>query len=301
MSVAPPHDSAVTRWADRLLGGAIPVTLGVALVWSYWSTCVRLAGEWNHRDDYSVGVLVPFAAAYLLWHDRDRLARVPIRPAWVGGIAVILLAAGLRVVGVVGYYDSIERYSIVVTVIGLVILVAGWRFFGAVKWVLLFLFLMAPWPGVLHNQIALPLQTLATDGALVALELFGIQVSAEGHQLVLNNAVEIAIGEECSGLRMLSAFVVTAAFMAYLVERPFWQRLVILASSVPIAIICNAARLVVTSMLYLWVSDEVGQKFFHDFAGVSMMPAAIGMLLAELWVMSKLIVEETHVRGKNNV
>jgi hypothetical protein len=34
----------------------------------------------------------------------------------------------------------------------------------------------------------------------------------------------------------------------------------------------------------------VAQKFFHDFAGFVMMPAAVLLMFGELWLMNKLIV-----------
>jgi hypothetical protein len=36
----------------------------------------------------------------------------------------------------------------------------------------------------------------------------------------------------------------------------------------------------------------VGEKFFHDFAGQVMMPAAVLLLFGELWLLDKLVVPE---------
>jgi exosortase/archaeosortase family protein len=102
----------------------------------------------------------------------------------------------------------------------------------------------------------------------------------------------MAVAEACSGLRMLTAFVIVAAFVAYMVKRPRWQKAALLLSSIPIAVACNILRLCVTAALFMLVSAEVGQKFFHDFAGVAMMPAAALLLFAELWLMNMLIVPE---------
>ena len=48
----------------------------------------------------------------------------------------------------------------------------------------------------------------------------------------------------------------------------------------PIALIVNVIRIVVTGLMYLHVSSQTASVFFHDLAGWFMMP----MALAFLWV-----------------
>ncbi len=156
----------------------------------------------------------------------------------------------------------------------------------------MFLFLMVPLPGKIHNLISGPLQTQATTGAVFLLELLGVIVTRQGNVIVLNNTIPLAVAEACSGLRMLTAFMIVAATLAYFVNRPAWQKTVLVISSIPVAIICNLIRLVVTAQLYLVTSSEIAEKFFHDFAGLVMMPLAILMLIGELILMDKLILPE---------
>ncbi len=268
-----------------------PVVLLIALFWSYAPTILPLIGDWRSDDNYSVGQLVPFAALYLLWNDRRKLASCKLTPCW-WGIGIILLAQGARMFGLVEMYESAERYALVLTVAGVVLLVAGWDVFWRVRWVLLFLFLMVPLPGRIHNLISGPLQNWAMMGGVVTLELLGITVSREGNVMVLNENVPVTVAEACSGLRMLTAFVVVACVLAYIINRPGWHKVVLVCSSVPVAIFCNMIRLVVTAFLFLGVSSKVAEKFFHDFAGWTMMPLAVFILVGEMWIMSRLIIEE---------
>jgi len=48
----------------------------------------------------------------------------------------------------------------------------------------------------------------------------------------------------------------------------------------------------VTAVLFLFASAEVAKKFFHDFAGLAMMPVAVLLMFGELWLMDKLTVPE---------
>ena len=285
------HVASANRRLDALKSGALLVLVLVALLWSYWPTIDQLIHDWRTNDDYSVGALVPLAAVYLLWHTRGALSKRRGAPCW-WGIGVILLAQGARAFGLLFYFKSAERYSLVLTVVGLVLLVAGRQVTREVRWILVFLFLMVPLPGRVHTLITGPLQNLATVGAVFALELLGFAVVREGNIMVLNGNVSVAVAEACSGLRMLTAFVVVAATLAYVVKRPPWQKATLVVSSVPVAILCNLIRLVVTAVLYVVASSETAERFFHDFAGLTMMPLAVLVLVAELWIMSRLVLDE---------
>jgi len=265
--------------------------LAVALLWSYWPVLAGLWGDWQHDDNYSVGQLVPLAALYLLWNDRHRLAKCRLAPCW-WGLGLILLAQAGRAFGLLFLYESAERYAFVLTTVGVVLLVAGRQVFWQARWILLFLFLMVPLPGRIHNLISGPLQNMATACAVYTLELLGITVIREGNVMMLNDEVPVAVAEACSGLRMLTAFVVVAAVLAYVVNRPKWQKATVVLSSVPVAILCNQIRLVVTAILYLVASNEFAERFFHDFAGLTMMPLAILLLIGELWILARLVTDE---------
>ncbi len=270
---------------------SVTLALLAVTVWSYWPTIVVLFKDWQRDDDYSAGQLVPLIALFLIWRERKTLGRCLLRPCW-WGIALLILAQAARFYGLLFMYESAERYSMILTAAGLVLMVAGWQIFRCVSWILLLLFLMVPLPGRVHNLISGPLQKIATTGSVFLLEAFGVRVSQEGNVIVLNESIDMAVAEACSGLRMLMAFVIVAAFMAYMVNRSRRQKAVLLLSSIPVAVMCNILRLCVTAVLFLLASAEVAQKFFHDFAGLAMMPIAVLLMFGELWLMDKLTVPE---------
>ncbi len=278
--------------ADAGLRHGVFLTLVALLalaLWSYWPVVAKLAKEWTSNDDYSVGMLVPPAALYMLWLQRKSLRKCRLAPFW-GGLAVLALAEYARWFGLTRLFESAERYAFVLTVFALVLTVAGLQFTRKTFWVWAFLFLMVPLPGKIHNAIADPLQSMATYGAVFTLELIGITVERSGHTMVLNGDTPMAVAEACSGLRMLTAFVVVSSLFAFVVHRPRWHKATVVISSVPIAIACNILRLVATALLFLWASSGTAEKFFHDFAGLVMMPAAFAMLMGELWILRWLEV-----------
>lgn len=250
------------------------VALAACLLWSYWPTVADLRGFWSRNDDYSAGQLVPLVAVYLVWRQRSVLLSQPARPSgW--GLALLTLAELLRLGAVYYGFASIERFAAVVSIAGVVLLAAGWRVFWRLRWVLAFLVLALPLPARAHEAIALPLQRLAANLAAVTLELLGFFVVREGHVLRLDAQTTVGVTEACSGLRMLTAFVFVSAVLAFLIRRPPWQKLLLVASSLPIAVLCNTVRSAATAVFVYYAHNPDLSETFHDLAGLAMMPLAI--------------------------
>ena len=266
---------------------AVSVSLLACLIWSYWPTILELCAFWSRNDDYSCGPMVPFIAIYLVLRDRARFGLPRVSPcSW--GLVGILVAQAFRFAGAYYGYASVERYSLVCTAVGLVLLVAGWRVVIRAKWVFLFLLLMVPLPRQIHEGTALPLQGLATGLAEFSLQSFGFFVVRNGNVLRINEDSVVAVTEACSGLRMLTAFILVAAVVAFLVRRPAWHKAVLVLSSIPLAILTNAIRLVATSMFIVYADAPGSEVLFHDYAGFIMMPVALLFLLGELRVLSRI-------------
>ena len=271
---------------------AVGLLLAAVMAWTYWSTIMDLFREWQNNEDYSAGQLVPLVAAFLVWREWKTLRQCSLKPAWLAGGVLLLLALAARTYGLMFMFESGERYSFVLAIIALVLMVAGWEVFRRLIWVLLILFLMVPFPGKIHNMISGPLQRMASNGSVFLLEAFGVRVSQQGNVVTLDGRIPMAVAEACSGLRMLTAFIIVAAFIAYMVKRPRWQKTTLFVSSIPVAVICNILRLTVTAVLFMLASSEVAEKFFHDFAGLVMMPAAVLLMFGELWLMEILTIPE---------
>lgn len=266
---------------------AAMLLLAACLLWSHWPTLVELQAFWSRNADYSAGQLVPLVALALAWRKRQALRRLPVRPAWAGAL---LLVGGevLRWFGLEYGVATAERLALPVSLAGVVWLAAGHQVFRQVFWILAFLLLMIPWPSRVHEAVAIPLQHIATLLAAAALELLGFFVVREGHVLRLDDQLAVGVTEACSGLRMLTAFIFVSATLALLVDRPRWQRIVLLLASLPIAVLSNAVRSTATAVFFYAVRDAKLNEQFHDAAGLAMMPLGLLLCLGLLRFMSWL-------------
>ena len=274
--------SRETRFVHWFAGGLVLI----AFLWCYKAGLTDLWNIWHRSDEYSSGLLVPFLAVYILWSRRKTIAQCRIRPA-VWGLFAFIAAQIVRVFGLFYMYSSAERLSIVLTIVALVLLLFGLQLLRKVSTVLLFLCLMLPWPNRVQAAVTLPLQRWATSSAVFCLEMVGYDVISEGNVIHIGD-VRVAVAEACNGLRMITAFFVISGLVVLLVKRAWWEKLVVLVSSLPIALLCNTIRLAITAVFFTILEGEYWEKLFHDFGGYAMMPLALATIIAELWLLKKL-------------
>jgi len=280
--------------------GRVPIALLssvllAAFLWAHWPNLKELWEFWSKSDEYSSGLLVPFLAGYVLWAKRHRLWGEQIRPAPISGMLALVGAQAVRFAGLFLMLGSAERLSLVLTVGALAIMLLGWAFFKRILTVWLFLFLMLPLPYRIHSTIAQPLQSWATSSAVFLLEVLGYEVVRDGNVIHIGQT-SVAILEACNGLRMVTAFFVVAGLVVLLVKRPLWEKVVVFASSLPIALLCNSIRLTITSIAFTQLQGENWERIFHDFGGYAMMPLAILAIITELWFLKQLTTPPTPIR-----
>jgi exosortase len=259
----------------------------VAFFWSYFLGLIDLWDLWQRSDEYSSGLLVPFLSIYILLSRRHDIAKCQIKPCIWWGLVAFCIAQAVRFVGLFLMYNSAERLSITLTVGALVLLLFGWQIFRKVATVLLFLCLMLPLPNQVQAAVAQPLQRWATSSAVFCLETVGYEVVREGNVIHIGDS-SVAVAEACNGLRMVTAFFVISGLVVLLVKRTWWEKLIVLLSSLPIALLCNTVRLSVTAVFFTILEGEGWEQVFHDFGGYAMMPLALAAIIAELWLLGRL-------------
>ena len=89
---------------------------------------------------------------------------------------------------------------------------------------------------------------------------------------------------------MITAFFVISGLVALLINRTWWEKLIVLISSLPIAFICNTLRLSITAIFFTIIKGPYWEQVFHDFGGYAMMPLALAFIIAELWLIDKLTI-----------
>ena len=242
--------------------------------------------HWNAVADYSHGFLVAPLALYFAWERQPKLRRARIEPSW-WGLVPLALSTTTLVVGRLGVEQMNMRVSFVLALIGIVLLLLGRQIFRILAFPLFFLFLMVPLPQSLVNVVAFPLQLTAADWAVDLLYYLRIPALREGNIIHLPNTT-LFVAEACSGLRSLMALVTLGVVFAYFFRKSWGERILIVLSAIPIAIIVNALRVTITGILTYRFGEKAAEGAIHEFQGLITFSAAFLLLLTEAWLLSKL-------------
>lgn len=268
--------------------------LAGALLFVYFPILTPQAQRWWNDSRYSHGFLVPLFSLYLLYSRRARLAAIAWRPNW-WGIPITLAGLAVHAAGSWLYVDWLNAGSLLPCLAGVAVLFGGW---SALAWAwpgVAFLVFMVPLPYQLEVGLAQPLQRVGTVASTYALQTLGYSAFSEGNVIRMGE-VRLGVVEACSGLSMLVIFFALSTAVAVVIRRPLWERLLLAASAVPIALLANIIRIVVTGMLHKVAGPELADLVFHRLAGWLMMPLALGFLWLELRLVCWVI--RTKVRVK---
>jgi len=278
-----------------------PITMAVsglaaliAIIWAYWPTLVAMVDQWYSQPDYSHGFLVIPIALFFLWTRRSTLPGDDLQPC-MWGVVLLLAAAAGRILAGRYYLLPLDGWTLPIAVAG-----AVWLLYGKalLKWswpAIVFMWFMVPIPYSAERWLSVPLQAVATRLSTATLVMLGEGAIAEGNVILLGDN-RLFVDEACSGLRIfVGIFALAFAFVLFS-RWSWWQKVLVLLAALPVAIVANVTRIVVTGLMYQWISSEAGQKFSHDAAGFIVIPLAAALLWLFLTYLDNLFPQMEEVR-----
>ena len=301
MATTPSNNRSFSEDLQRLLPKP-SVQLGwllliIAFVWFYWFSIEKLVDTWATQEDYQHGFFVPLFSLVLLWLRRDMIVPFTGRGSW-WSLPFFALWAVMFWSGIFFRFDSLPELSMMPFFVGMTLFIGGWQ---GIRWAwpaVLFLVFMIPLPAVAQSAAAHQLQAISTKLSTFTIQTLGIPTVSSGNNIVLTDIPKsLNVAEACSGIRMLMLFFAICVGMAFLSRKPLWERLLLVASAVPIALVSNSIRIVLTGALcevaYYWpslMSVDEAYNFMHHAAGYMMMPIGLILLWIEMYLLSKLLI-----------
>lgn len=267
----------------------------------------RIVRLWITDSSWSHGFLIPLFSLHFVNQRRDTILDMrPLRPNYLG-LALMLLTLAVYVFNVMSPsgYAYFRPLSMIAT-LGAIVLFLGGRRLIAQTWLpIAFLIFAVPLPRRLYVSLTMPMRQMAAGIATTLLNLMdGLEASCSGvvidivyHGRVMEPALNVA--EACSGMRLLMAFLALGVAMAYLHDRPVWQRIILLASTIPIAVLSNIIRVTATGFIYVLAGPQYTRGIYHDTLGMAMLPLAFALYGFLAWFMSSLFVEDDHDPGQD--
>lgn len=261
----------------------------------FYNVLYELGYAWYHYSDWSHGWLVPLFSAYLVYTRWGDIRRCTVRHTWVG---LVLLLAGLALYQYalwglrIGY---LRPFSMLVCLLGVVIFLCGLPImrYAWVAW--LYLFFAVPLPKGVYFALTDPLRRIAASASVVFLSMMpNLEIERIGSTIhytygSVSDALDVA--DACSGMRSTITLCALGAAVAFVSDRPWWQRIVLLASCVPIAIFANLIRVITTSLLHIYVDKSLAQGTAHLALGLGTMTIALLLFMGLGWLLNNLVTE----------
>jgi exosortase len=255
---------------------ALLVLLAGSFAFLYRHVIAKLVNDWYVDDNYSHGFLIVPIALYFIWERRKKLREAPRKPnPW--GAAIVIGSMAILMAGILGSELFLTRISILGTIAGTILFLYGWNHLKILLLPVAFLLLMIPIPAIIFNQIAFPLQLLASRFGELALLVFQVPVLREGNVINLANT-SLEVAEACSGIRSLISLITLGIVYGYFTDTRIWVRIILVLGTIPIAIAANGIRVAGTGLAAHYYGPEAAQGFFHSFSGWIIFVAAFIMM-----------------------
>ncbi len=248
----------------------------------------RLVWTWINHSDNSHGLLVPFVSVYFIWQERAKFKEIKISHSnW--GIIILIISMGFYLLSYAGGVAVVPRAMIVSSLIGLVLSALGKEVFGLLSFPLLYLFFMVPVPESILLLVAFPLQLFATKISTFIIQVFSIPAYREGNMLYFAQT-HLEIAEACSGIRSIMSFGMLSFIFAYMMDKIWWKRIILVLSTIPLALFANIVRVTGTGILAHFYGSKVALGFLHEFSGLVVFAFGFVLLLGEFLLLNRVKV-----------
>ncbi len=303
MRIAEPTDIGPPRFPNSSVSPAALVRVAVVaalLGLFYWGTIRRdLVTRWLTDGNWSHGWLIPLFSLYFLGMRREELLSCRSRPSFHGAV-ILALSLAMYFIGAWRLGMSYpQALSIVGAVFGTTLLLGGWGVIRVVWFPILFLLFAIPLPRGLYVELTLPLRKIASTAAAAVMPLFAPGLYTEAQAVVIDYVMPgrppatLNVEEACSGMRLMMAFVALGVAIAYVQDRPTWQRVVLVLSCLPVAVFCNAIRVTTTGLLIVHGQWDLARGTPHQLLGILTLGIALGLFALLGRVLSHLVVEDS--------
>jgi exosortase D (VPLPA-CTERM-specific) len=273
----------VGRPRTELVVAGIAFLIVIAVFWGALSETV---GRWYRQEEYGHGFFIPLISGWLLWVRRDAL-RASVGPLTVMGPLIVAVAISMHLVGEMSALFVLSQLGFVVAICGLIASAGGWQLLRTAFVPVVFLVFAIPLPYFIDSVLTWRLQLISTDLGVLVIRLFQLPVYQEGNIIDLG-VYKLQVVEACSGLRYLFPLMSLGFLAAYFFQAPFWQRIFVFVSTIPITIAMNSLRIGIVGVLVNQWGTGMAEGALHFFEGWVIFVCCSLLLLGEIAMLARL-------------
>lgn len=291
--LSPPRESGRLAWtiAWAILGAG-----GAALLW------VLIHDVWPKRPEMGDRFLVPIASAVIVYRLRPRWRNSPISPQRMaliglafGAVAFplawhLMIRVGPRTLLLWWLYGAL-----VIAALSLLTASSGWFRARLMVFPLVFSFFALPMPDALQSWILPSLKSFTAAGATAVLPWLGVPAVRAGYTISLP-AGKLNVVDACSGALSLVSLLAIAVLTAYIRwtfrrDLGITRGIVLVVLTLPIVVISNTVRVILTGVLQHFVGEWAILGFWHEVLGYLVILVGFGLIVGTSQKLSEKLDE----------
>lgn len=272
----------------------------VAIIVLYWRTLFALQQVWEADPNYSHGYLVPLVSGFFAWRAYQRYGPPQTDGVrsfdYTLGMFEILAGIGLHAVAWFINAPLLDVVALVGILHGLLVVMAGIDMARKYSCPVLYLLFMAPIPIIFYQPVAIFMQQFVSVTSVALLQLCGVSAFREGY-IVHVPGYQMEVGQACSGLRQLTAFLALSVAAAHLSDRGRWYKWSLVLLSVPTAVGANCIRVTGTGFIMMLFGEKWAKGVWHTLQGLAVFILGVGLFMIFSWVLMRV---DDRLHGKTH-
>lgn len=236
------------------------------LVGAYIPALSAMSEIWDSVEYFSHGYLILPVALAVAWTQRAALAKARDRR---DGRGILLLAASfaLYFFGLLTGQVTVLGVAFVAAMFGIVLLLKGPDWLRALAFPLGYLVFMVPVPPEWITPAISRLRVFVSNAVIDVLHALALPVAQQGNVILVPEG-SLFVAEACSGITSMVTLLPVAVLLGFYTQPSAWGRLALAACVIPISMLGNLLRVLLT----VWAALEIGPEratagALHESAG----------------------------------
>ena len=288
-----------TQKSISIVNVALGLTIITTLAILYFQPLKEIALICWTDDDYSHGLMLPFVTLYMWWDHRatiyhelnskpqlsSKLETACFYLLLLIGLVLLALALASRLT----FFAWISFFPVLISLVGL-------NFGATVSRIFIGPFLLIlmskPLPDSVVVRIFWPLQVLAAKIGAYTLSALSVPVYLSGNVIEIPN-MKLLVEEACSGMRSVMALLTLSLIMIYFSSLNWFGKILLVLSSLLLAIVLNVFRVALTGVLAHFYDPEAATGFFHTFSGLIVFIVGLPVIFFLASLFSRLTITKS--------
>lgn len=238
-----------------------------------------LTVSWKSNPSDSFGYLAPFVSGWMVFLKNNKIKSAPVsyyKGGWVFFISGVCLPLYSR-------WSSqiiIACLSLPLCLYGLSLIIWGKDRCRYLLLPIFFLIFLYPWGDILNIAVGFQLRRLSVLMAYYLYKCLGMDAAVSG-TLLFTGRFLVDIAPACSGINTMNTLLFIGAVGAFLNDGVLKNKILLFVSAVPLAIILNTIRVVITGLIGHIYGEDAAMGYYHNLSGILLFGLAMLLLYVE--------------------